>query len=79
MDKVVVQPFDNYNVTIKVGDFVTVTTLLLLHHRVREKRWFVEPIHSNRSGSIHALGFEQLQYLISGEIVVHEYLVPRCW
>jgi hypothetical protein len=39
MDKAVVQPFDDYNVTIKVGDFVTVTTLLLLHHRVREKRW----------------------------------------
>jgi hypothetical protein len=62
---------------IKAGEFVAVTTLLLLHHRVREKRWLVEPIHSNRSRSIQALVFEQLQYLISDEIVVYEYLVPR--
>jgi hypothetical protein len=63
---------------VMASRLVTVTTLLLLHHRVREKRWLIESIHSNRSSSIHAFGFEQLQYLISGEIVVHEYLVPRC-
>jgi hypothetical protein len=77
VDKAVFQPFDDYNVTIKTGEFVAVTTLLLLYHRVREKRWLVKPTLSNCSSSMHALGFEQLQYMISVEIVVHEYLVLR--
>jgi hypothetical protein len=39
MDNAVVQPYDDFNVTIAV-------TTLLLHHRNREKRWLVEAIHS---------------------------------